>query len=166
MPILMCGYRQHAVRLIEGVLHTVTVVSIDVNIGDPLSASDKNVDCQHNIVNVTEPGCARGHGVVQSTGRIERDRRRAREDVLCAINGCSSNEHSPFVHARKDGIVRRSQAVRKLIRNPHPRISQPECFQVAGIVKRQRLFFCCLTWLANNDSIAIDEPIHIHEIIR
>ena len=81
-PGLVQRDREHLVRLVEGGLHTITVVRVDVDVGDPHPAVGEQTAHDRRVVVDAEARCATPHRMMESTRAVERDTQPARRDLF------------------------------------------------------------------------------------
>jgi hypothetical protein len=65
------GDGQHARVLVEGELHAVAVMGVDVHVGHPHAVRPQAQDGQHGVVDVAEARGPGGHGVVEPAGEVK-----------------------------------------------------------------------------------------------
>ena len=91
------GYRQHAVRLVESLLHRIAVVGVDVDVGDTQPPLHGPLDGHHRIVEVTEAGSSAGVGMMPAAGHIEGGAAAAVDHLAHGFHGPAADETGPVV---------------------------------------------------------------------
>src|SRR6185437_9302188 len=118
--------RQHPRVVPEGGLHAVTVVRVDVDVGDLLDALlQQPGDGDGRVVVDAEAGSGRGHRVVESTRDVDRVVVGLLEDGAGGGQGAAGDQRGGFVHVGEHRVVHRAEAV--------PRIGTPGA---AGLLDR------------------------------
>ena len=67
----MEGDSHDPVRGVEGLLHAVPVVDVDVDVQDPLVVLEQLKDGEDDVVDITEAGCFALLGVVESSRPVD-----------------------------------------------------------------------------------------------
>ena len=73
LPVLVEADRHHSVRGVERLLHSISVVDVDINVENPLVVFQQLQDGQDNVVDVAEAGSLALLGVMQTSGPIDGD---------------------------------------------------------------------------------------------
>ena len=109
--VLVQADRQHPRIIVEGGLHPVAVVHVDVDVGDPPGPRlEQPVDGDRGIVVHAEPAGAGAHGMVQAASDARAVLRRAGPHGLSRRQGGPGDQRGRLMHAREQRIVRGAQA--------------------------------------------------------
>jgi hypothetical protein len=100
------AHGQDAGVVVEGRLHAVAVVHVDIHVRDPLGPQiEQPRDGDRRVVVHAEPGRSRRHRVVQAARDVHRPRRRAAPDRFRRGEGGAADPGARVVHALEDRIV-------------------------------------------------------------
>ena len=109
--MLVQADRQHPRIVIEGGLHPVAVVHVDVDVGDPLRAlPEQPGDRDRRVVVHAEPARAAAHRVVQPARDARAMLRRAGPDRTGRRQGRSRHQRRRVVHAGEYRVILGAQA--------------------------------------------------------
>ena len=102
---------QNGVGVIEGVLHAVSVVAVDVHVGDSYALGDQAFDGDHGIVENAETVGVIGHRVVQAARDVERRVDIADDEHLRRLDRGSGRQDRSVVHPSVWRVVARPEVV-------------------------------------------------------
>ena len=105
VPVLVEGDAHDAVRGVEGFLHPVPVVHVDVDVHDPLVVLEQLEDAQHDVVGVAEAGRLRPLRVVQAARPVDGHVAPPLVDLLRAADGAPRRESAEVVHPAEHRAV-------------------------------------------------------------
>jgi hypothetical protein len=130
--------RQHPGVVPEDRLHPVAVVNVDIDVRDPLDALPEHPrDGDRGIVVHTEPARPVGHRVVQPAADVDPVIGPAGQDGACSRQRRPGDQRARPVHAGKDGIVRRTEAVGRI--GPQRVAGQADGVEITGGVAEHQL---------------------------
>ncbi len=131
---LVQGDGEHVRRLVEGGLHPVPVVGVDVYVGHPDAVALAGPGYGHRRVVVdAEAGGPAGQGVVQPARQVDDRRRPSLQDQAHGGDAGPDDEGGRLVHPGEDRVVAPAQAV--LGRGA----SRPDRRHVGGLVDQQQV---------------------------
>ena len=115
--VLMHRDRQYPGIVVEGHLHAVAVVDVDVNVGDPLRPRvEQCPDRQHHIVEHAEAGRRITHRVMQPTGDVHRVLGPPVPDLQRCHSRTARDQSGRVVHPGEHGIVIAAEPVPEISR--------------------------------------------------
>ena len=132
---------QDPVGGVEGLLHPVAMMGIEVEIGDPQAPPDQGADGNRRVVEVAEAGGARRLGVVIAAGGVEGGPETAVDHQPGRFQGAAAAAPGPFVHPREDGIFHIPQAVAEIGPAGAGGAEFPQPGQVIGMVEGGQVRF-------------------------
>lgn len=113
--VLVDGDRHHTRVAEKRVLDAVSVVGVDVDVGDPVEAVVQQPgNGDRGIVVHTEPGCPVRHRVVHSAADAHRAAGAAGRDLLGGGERTTGEDGAGLVHAREDRVVVGTESVPRL----------------------------------------------------
>ncbi|KAJ8576738.1 hypothetical protein ON010_g2470 [Phytophthora cinnamomi] len=105
LAVLVERARHDTVRRVEGLLHTVAVVDVNIDVQDALVSLEQLQDAEHAVVHVAEAGGLRALAVVQATGVVDDDVSRSGIQFGGATDGSRRVELAELEEAVKDRAV-------------------------------------------------------------
>ncbi len=132
---LVRGDREHARIAVEGELHAVAVMRVDVHVGDAPAAFAQPHDCQHRVIDVAEAGGAVGHGMVQPAGEVKGAISLALGNQLRRQERPAGHELGGLPEPREDRVVPRPQTMARGMGHPVPRAHGSQDLDVVAVVK-------------------------------
>ena len=112
LAVLVEGRRHHAVGRVEGLLHAVAVVDVNVDVEHARVHLEQLQDAQHAVVDVAEAARLALLGVVQPAAPVDDNVRLARVQPRRAADRAARAQLAELKEAVVDGAVLRRRAAR------------------------------------------------------